>query len=106
MKVRFHPEFPNDQRTFQAGYAEISAGLAARFQSETDAAIEAVKSAPSAAGHFVDTGSEIVPEFRRRNLNAFPCFILYGCTGTAVIFGAIIPGRSDPLSGLTRFPER
>ena len=46
MKVLFYPEFPKDQRRFQADY---------------------------------------------------------GCTGDILIFGAIIPTRSDPLNWLTRF---
>jgi hypothetical protein len=104
MKVVFHPEFPRDQRKFQAGYAEISEGLAARFRSEIDDAIAAIKASPSGAGHFVHTGSSVVPEFRRRNLHAFPFFILYGWTGDILIFGSIIPTRSDPLTWLTRFP--
>lgn len=43
-------------------------------------------------------------EFRRRNLHAFPFFILYGWTGDILIFGSIIPIRADPLTWLTRFP--
>lgn len=106
MNVLFHPNFPQDQRKFEAGYAEISVGLAARFRAEVDDAIAAIKAAPTAAGHFVNTGSALVPEFRRRNLNAFPFFVLYGCTADLLIFGAIIPTRSDPLTWLTRFrPE-
>jgi hypothetical protein len=103
MTLLFHPEFPNDQRKFYAGYAEISVGLAERFQREIDEAIDAVRAAPSSAGHFVNVSSTIIPEFRRRNLNAFPFFVLYGCTAELVIFGAIIPTRSDPLNWLTRF---
>ncbi|MEI9863984.1 MAG: hypothetical protein WDN00_05420 [Limisphaerales bacterium] len=38
----------------------------------------AVKSSPQSAGHYLKLGSAIVPEFRRRNLKAFPHFILYG----------------------------
>ncbi|MFA6287999.1 MAG: hypothetical protein WC661_11500 [Opitutaceae bacterium] len=56
MKVVFHPEFPADQRKFQAGYAEISPGLAERFRQEIDDVIEAIKASPSGAGHFVNTG--------------------------------------------------
>ena len=74
MKLLFHPEFPSDQRKFAAGYAEISVGLAERFQREIDEAIEAVRSSPSGAGNFVNVNSTIVSEFRRRNLNAFPFF--------------------------------
>lgn len=105
MRVVFHPEFPVDQRKFEAGYAEISIGLAERFRREIDEAVEAIKASPSGAGHFVNTGSVVVPEFRRRNLEAFPFFILYGWTGETLIFGSIIPTRSDPLNWLTRFAK-
>ena len=104
MKVVFHPEFPHDQRKFEADYREISPALAGRFRAEIDGAIAAIKTAPSGAGHFLHTGSAVVPEFRRRNLHAFPFFVLYGWTGDTLIFGAIIPTRSDPLTWLTRFP--
>jgi hypothetical protein len=105
MKVVFHPDFPTDQLKFEAGYADISDGLARRFRGEIDEAIEAIKGAPGGAGHFVNTGSELVPEFRRRNLPGFPFFVLYGWTGEWLIFGAIIPTRSDPLTWLARFPK-
>lgn len=78
MNVVFHPDFPRDQRRFEADYAEISPGLGARFRAEIDAAVEAIKAAPSASGHFVNIGSKVVREFRRRNLHAFPFFVLYG----------------------------
>lgn len=103
MKILFHPDFAADQRKFESDYAEISIGLAARFGREIDEAIAAVKAAPTSAGHFVHTGSKIAPEFRRRNLNAFPFFLLYGCGQNLLIFGSIIPTRSDPLNWLTRF---
>ena len=105
MKVVFHPDFPKDQLRFEAGYADISDGLAQRFRGEINEAVEAIKEAPSAAGHFINTGSKMVPEFRRRNLSDFPFFVLYGWTGEWLIFGAIIPTRSDPLTWLTRFPQ-
>jgi hypothetical protein len=103
MKVLFHPEFPNDQRKFQADYADISLGLGARFRQEVDEAVAAIKESPGGAGHFVDTGSAIVAQFRRRNLRAFPFSVLYGWTDDTLIFGSIIPTRSDPLNWLTRF---
>lgn len=106
MRVVFHPEFPVDQRKFEAGYAEISPGLALRFRRDIDAAVDAIKASPSGAGHFVRTGASAVSEFRRRNLEAFPFFLLYGWTGELLIFGSLIPTRSDPLTWLTRFPER
>jgi len=55
MTVIFHPEFPNNIRKFESGYAEISSGLAARFRAEVDAAVAAVKSSPQSAGHALDT---------------------------------------------------
>jgi hypothetical protein len=103
MTVIFHPEFPKDIRKFESGYAEISSGLALRFRTEIDVAVAAVKSSPQSAGHFLNLGSAIVPEFRRRNLKAFPHFILYGIAGDLLIFGSVIPSRSDPLTWLTHF---
>jgi hypothetical protein len=44
MRVLFHPEFPKDVRRFEAEYARISEGLAARFRNEVDQAVQAIKS--------------------------------------------------------------
>jgi hypothetical protein len=101
--VIFHPEFPNDIRKFESGYELISIGLATRFRDEVYSAVDAVKASPNSAGHFLNLGSAVVPEFRRRNLKAFPFFILYGIAGDRLIFGSVIPSRSDPLTWLTRF---
>ena len=103
MTVTFHPEFPNDIRKFESGYAQISSGLAARFCGEIEAAIDAVKTSPTSAGHFLNLGSSIVLDLRRRNLKAFPFFVLYGVVGDRLIFGSVIPSRSDPLTWLVRF---
>ena len=103
MTVIFHPEFPADIRKFESAYAEISPGLALRFRSEIYEAVAAVKSSPQSAGHFLNLGPAIVPEFRRRNLRAFPHFILYGIADESLIFGSVIPSRPDPLTWLTRF---
>jgi hypothetical protein len=106
MTARFHPEFPADVRRFAKDYAGISIGLGERFRGEIDAGIVAIKSSPGSAGHFLDLGSSVVPEVRRRNLHAFPFFILYGVVGDDLIFGSVIPSRSDPLTWLTRFAEQ
>jgi hypothetical protein len=98
MRVSYHPDFPRDIKRFEAQYGAISSGLAWRFRQEVDKAIERIKSAPSSAGHFVNTGSQIVKEVRRRNLSCFPFFVLYGVTGTTLVFRALIPSASDPLS--------
>ena len=71
IRVRFHPEFPNDVRRFTTRYARISPGLAKRFRDEVDAAIDAIKNSPAQAGHFLNLGSKVVKELRRRNLRAF-----------------------------------
>jgi hypothetical protein len=105
MKVVFHPEFPQDVRRFAETYREISPNLAARFLVEVDAAIAAVKNSPVGAGHCLNLSSKIVPELRRRNLRVFPFFILYGATAEQMIFGSVIPSRSDPLTWLARFPQ-
>ena len=106
MRVRVHPEFPADVRKFTADYTAISAGLGERFGREIDEAIATIKAAPSGAGHFLNLGSTVVAELRRRNLHAFPFFILYGVHGGDLIFGSVIPSRSDPLTWLTRFSEQ
>ena len=103
MKVSFHPDFPDDIRKFEREYRLVSDSLAERFRSEIDSAIEAIKSSPTSAGHFLDLGSEIVRDLRRRNLRAFPHFVLYGITEETLIFGSVIASRSDPLTWLTRF---
>ena len=105
MRVFFHPEFPKDVRRFAYEYAQVSPGLAARFRGEIDSAIEAIKQSPASAGHFLHLGSKVVAELRRRNLHAFPFFILYGATTDRLIFGSVIPSRSDPLTWLTRLPQ-
>src|SRR5690606_16231231 len=71
MRVRFHPGFPHDQRRFEADCATISAGLAARFR------------AVERAG---------VPASQPDRLSVF---VLYGYAADSLIFGAIIPTRSD-----------
>src|ERR1051325_7329922 len=103
MRVSFHPEFPKDIRRFEAEYSTISDGLATRFRREIDEALQVIKASPSGAGHFLNVRSGIVPELRRRNLRAFPFFVLYGVIGDRLIFGSVIPSRSDPLTRLTRF---
>lgn len=106
MRILFHPEFPVDVRRHAAGYEEISLGLGLRFRREVDEAVIAIKVAPTAAGHFLNLGSAIVPEIRRRNLEAFPFFVLYGLTpDERLIFGSVIASRSDPLTWLARFRQ-
>jgi hypothetical protein len=68
MKVLFHPEFPGEVRKFAAEYGRISVGLEERFRHEVD---EAIKTAPTSAGHLLNTGSAIVEGVRRRNLRAY-----------------------------------
>jgi len=46
-----------------------------------------------------------VTELRRRNLRGFPFFVLYGVLGDRLLFGAVIPSRSDPLTWLARFGQ-
>jgi len=103
MRVLYHPDFPKDIWKFEAEYTAISDGLAARFRAEVSTALDAIKSSPNGAGHFVQMGSHEVKAFRRRNLQSFPFFVLYGVAEDSLIFGSVIPSRSDPLTWLTRF---
>ena len=104
MTVIFHPEFPNDIRSFESNYRQIATGLAVRFRAEVDGALDAIKDSPTSAGHFLNTGSSIVRELRRRNLKAFPFFVLYGIADER--FGSVLPSRSDPLTWLARFEQQ
>ena len=103
MRVLFHPEFPKDVRRFEADYARISEGLARRFKNDVAMTIDGVKSSPTSAGHILRIGSASLRELRRRNLRNFPFFVLYGLTDTHLVFGSLIPSRSDPLTWLARF---
>jgi len=103
MKVLYHPDFPKDIIRFAQQYGAISPKLEGRFRSEVDDALFRVRSAPTAAGHYLTTGSSIATDVRRRNFSSFPYFVLYGLHGDLLIFGAVIPSASDPLTWLAGF---
>jgi hypothetical protein len=103
MTVRYHPAFAQDIRRLEADYQTVSVGLAARFRSEVDEALALVQTDPLRAGHFLRTGSSVVKEYRRRNLCAFPFFVLHGVTASELLMGSLVPSRSDPLTWLPRF---
>jgi hypothetical protein len=105
MIVRYHPKFSEDVKRFRGQYTDISERLGVRFQAEVDAATARIKEAPTSAGHFIEVSSEVVRDIRRRNLPSFPYFVLYGLHGDMLIFGSVIPTRSDPLTWLKRFEE-
>lgn len=86
MRVAYHPEFPKDIKRFEAQYVSISSRLGLRFRHEVDAAIEKIKKNPGSAGHFLNTGSQVVKEVRRTNLVSFPFFLLYGVTDDLLVF--------------------
>ena len=106
MTVYYHPEFPQDIKKFEAQYRDISARLGQRFRADIDKAIERIKESPSSAGHFLNTGSQIVKEVRRRNLRSFPFFVLYGMSGDTLVLRSLIPSTSDPLTWLKKLPGR
>ena len=103
MRVLYHPEFPKDARKFERQYSAVSVGLAARFRNEFDQAIDSIKSSPLSAGHFLATEGAVEKCVRRRNFRSFPFFVLYAVVKEELMFGAVIPSRSDPLSWLARF---
>jgi hypothetical protein len=103
MRVVYHPDFPREIKGFEAQYREVSERLGLRFHAEVDEAIERIKTQPASAGHFLNTGSQIVTEVRRRNLISFPFFVLYGVHGDLLVFRSLIPSASDPLTWLRRF---
>lgn len=103
MIVLYHPEFAGDILRFATKYSEISPKLGIRFRHDIDAALVAVIASPTGAGHFINTGSRIMREVRRRNLSVFPFFVLYGQADDRLVFGSVIPSASDPLFWLKRF---
>jgi hypothetical protein len=103
MIVIYHPEFPRDITQFAAKYADVSPKLGVRFRHEVDNAIVAVLTNPTGAGHYINTGSVVLHDARRRNLEIFPFFMLYGLADDRLIFGSLIPSASDPLTWLKRF---
>lgn len=103
MTILYHPEFVRDIQRFAIKYTDISPTLEARFRQEVAAALAAVKANPTSAGHFINTGSLILRDVRRRNLAVFPFFVLYGLADDRLVFGSIIPSVSDPLTWLARF---
>jgi hypothetical protein len=105
MRVIFHPEFSSDILRFEAQYSQISEGLAARFRDEVLQAIDTIKCSPTRAGHFL-TIAAARSDLRRSNLRSFPFFVLYGITKNRILFGSVIPSRSDPLTWLCRFPGK
>lgn len=105
MRVIFHPKFVEDIRQHGVQYDQIASNLGQRFRVDVDAGIEAVKVSPRSAGHYLDIGSAVVREIRRRNVRSFPFFILYGFHDSQLVFGSLIPSRSDPLTWLKRFPR-
>lgn len=100
--MSFHPDFATDVRRHGDAYAQVSSGLGARFLHEIEAALQAIQASPHSAGHYVNTGSEVVRTVRRRNLRRFPFFILYGLADERLIVASLIPSRSDPLRWLAR----
>jgi hypothetical protein len=100
MTFSYHPEFPRDIKKYEGQYRQISGALGLRFRTEVEKAIEAIKSSPGAAGHFLNTGSQIVKEVRRRNLTSFPFFVLYGVSDDVLVFRSVIPSAADPLTWL------
>ena len=105
MRIVYHPDFPKDIKRIEAQYREISDRLALRFRAEVNDTIERIKTSPTAAGHFLNTGSKTVKEIRRRNLSAFPFFVLYGLHDDLLVFRSLIASASDPLTWLTRLPS-
>lgn len=105
MRIVFHPDFPREIKIFEAQYYEISERLGGRFRLEIEESIGRIKSQPGSAGHFLNVGSKIAKEIRRRNLRSFPFFILYAVHEDFLIFRSVIPSASDPLTWLGRFAK-
>jgi hypothetical protein len=86
-RVSYHTDFPRDIKRFDAQYREISRSLAIRFRAEVDTAIEKIKAAPGSAGHFVDTGSQIVKKCEDVISQAFPFLSFMVCLEISSLSG-------------------
>jgi hypothetical protein len=71
MRVSYHPDFPKDIKGYEGRYQNVSQRLALRFRAEIDDAIERIKESPSSAGHFLNTGSQVVKKFEDATLPHF-----------------------------------
>ena len=100
--MEFHPAFAGDVLRFAAQDEAVAARLGGRFRREIDETIAEIKAAPTSAGHFLRPSPISSVVFRRRNLHAFPHFVLYGLIDDRLIFGSVIASRSDPLLWLAR----
>jgi hypothetical protein len=72
MRALFHPEFPRDIRRYADTYNEISPGLAIRFRNEIENAVEAIKLAPTAAGHYLNLVPRLCPSYAAEIFRLFP----------------------------------
>jgi len=98
MKVVTDRQFSVEKRKFLRDYEERSGWAAEHFEKALNAAVEAIKAAPTAAGHFFFCGSRAAVSYRRRKLKKFPFFIAYSYEEEVLRFLAIIPSRSNPQS--------
>ena len=103
MRVFYHPEFSKDVLRYGKQYGKISSALKGRFRAEIGEAVASIKANPGRAGHAVEIEREFSAQLRRRNLRKFPFFILYALDGDRLVFGAVLPSRSDPLTWLARW---
>ena len=105
MRVFYHPDFSKDLLRFGKQYGDISAALKNRFRTEVGDALAAIKTNPTSAGHSVEIEKQFSAQLRRRNLRKFPFFVLYAFDGERLVFGAVLPSRSDPLTWLARWQK-
>jgi hypothetical protein len=93
--VSYHPDFPRDIKRFEAQYRKVSQSLAQRFRVEVDDLIEHIKKSPSSAGHFLNTGSQIVKESGGA---IYPRFRFSFCTASLAIGWCFVPLSPAPLT--------
>jgi hypothetical protein len=106
MRVLFHPDFPKDVRRFQSEYAGISIGLGVRFRRELDEAVDAIKKITEERWSFRESrleGRPRTPSPQSQRVSILRNLWRHGRPDDRMIFGAVIPSRSDPLTWLTRF---
>jgi len=105
MKVVTDRQFSFEKRRVLRDYEAKSGWASANFEKALSDAVEAIKAAPTSAGHFFFYGSRTAVSYRRRNLKKFPFFIAYSYEAGVLRFLSITASRSNPQSWFTDFAE-
>jgi toxin ParE1/3/4 len=87
-RVRFHPEARRQAKDSALWYEHRSPGLGDRFQTEVEAAVDAIRANP-------DTGFVVVPPFQMKTVKGFPYGVVFVDLPKAIWIIAVHHHRQD-----------